>query len=148
MENFDNLKVLITISSDSEKNATRKDRVSMVITVITDRRPGLAHKVIKSHCIEVDRADESAPNKILFSASMGVSIADGIGLVALEMIEHNHSPFIKTTAHTNIVSMNGNYILVDDDDGIYVAYGEVKEFELGGEPLQRLLHRLEESIWV
>ena len=148
METFKNLRVLITVS-DSKKSVERKDRASMVITVITDGCPGLAYKVITSHCIEVDRVNESPTNEILFSSSMGVSLPNGIGMVALEMIEHNHlSPFIKTTAHTNIGSMSGSYIQLVNDECIYVAYGEVKEFELGGELLQRLLHRLEESIWV
>ena len=147
METFKNLRVLITVS-DSKTNIERKDIASMVITVVNDGRPGLAYKVITSHCIEVDRVNESLTNEILFSSSMGVSLPNGIGMVALEMIEHNHSPFIKTTAHTNIGSMSGSYIQLINDECIYVAYGEVKEFELGGELLQRLLHRLDESIWV
>lgn len=148
MVKFDNLKVLVTIA-DSEKSETRKDRASMVVTVITDGRPGLAHKVIKSHCVEVDRVSESSPNEIMFSSSMGVSLSNGIGLVALEMIEHTDSPFIKTTAFTNVISMSDRYIPISNDgECVYVAYGEVKEFELGGDLLQRLLHRLDESTWV
>ena len=145
MGEFKNLRVLITVS-DSKKNIERKDRASMVITVVNDGRPGLAHKVIKSRSLEVERVLET--DTILFSSSMGVGLIEGVELVALEMIEHEHSSFIETTAFTNIIAMSDSYVRLMDYDVVRVAQGEVKEFELDGAPMRRLKRKLESSAWI
>ena len=150
MGKIDKLTVLATIS-DSKKNPSSREAASMVVTVITnaDGYLGLAYKKIQSRSIEVYRMQDlrSCANKILFSFDLGINIDDGIEMVACEMIEHSDSSFIESVARTNLLGMHDVYIPLVGEE-VYVMYGESKDFILDGEPLERLKHRLEESIWV
>ena len=151
MGKIDKLTVLATIS-DSKKNPSSKEASSMVVTVITDADGylGLAYKKIQSRSIEVYRMQDlrSCANKILFSFDLGINIDDGIEMVACEMIEHKESTFIESVSRTNLLGMHDAYTPLDGDKEVYVRHGESKDFILDGEPLERLKHRLEESIWI
>lgn len=151
MKKIEGLTVLATIS-DSKKNPgyTQREHASMVVTIITNAEgyPGLAYRVIKSSDIEISRMRELFVDKIMFSFDMGVGIDSGIELIAREMLEHNDSPYLASVIYTDTVPTNETYQQLNGDKEIYVTYGESKGFILDGEPLQRLLHRLDESIWV